>query len=124
MARRKDTPRNGSFKSDFRFEWVTWPEKKIDELTVWLGLNEESLADNIQTLCDRGWKLSVSENQQTGRYVASLTDKWGRKGCKNIAWGIEHGQIGKAILGAAYYALEVIGEGISENEREEIEDAW
>lgn len=124
MPRRGSNNTNGTTKRDFRFEWVNYSEKMLDELRGWIANNEDSLEETLLDLMEAGWKLSISENHQTGRMVASITDKAGRKGCDNACWGIEHSNVTSAILGAAYYAIEVIGDGMPENERGNVVDTW
>lgn len=111
MARRKTKSKANSGEASFRYEWVSWSPKQLDELRGWLEGNDDTLEASIQRICDEGWKVSTSENQRTGRYLVSITDKWDRKGCSNISWGIEHSSLVSAILGAVYYATEVIGDG-------------
>lgn len=119
--------RNGSKPSadnGFRFEWVQWSTTQLDDLRAWLRGNEDSLGATQRALCDSGWKLSISENQRTGRYLASITDKWGRKGCAGVAWGIEHSDLEAAIFGAYYYATEIIGDGLDEGMAGTVDDMW
>lgn len=111
-------------RAPFQFEWVSWSEQKLDELRAWISNSDNSLEDHLSLLADRGWKVSLSENQQTGRYLVSLTDKWEREGCANRSFGIEHREIAAAISGAVFYATEVIGEGFTGQDNRNVDDLW
>lgn len=124
MPRRNNKTSRNKKQSNFRFEWVSWSESRLAELRGWIEGTDDTLEKQIQRLADNGWKLSFSENQQSGRYLASLTDKWDREGCAGVSFGIEHGNVTSAILGAVYYATEVIDNGFDTEERQTEDDLW
>lgn len=124
MARRKERNTAEDKSPAYRFVWVDWNTKQLTELRAWLDGNETSCVDGIQALSDDSWKLSISENQRSGRYLASLTDKGGRKGCAGVSFGIEHSDLTSAIMGAVYYAQEIIGVGIEANNQRSMDDLW
>lgn len=124
MARRERQKNNPNRQSAFQFEWVNWTPAQLTELRAWLDGNEDSLGQSLQAACDSGWKISISENQRSGRLLVSLTDKAGRTGCAGRGWGIEHSDLTAAILGAVYYATEIIGNGIEEASGGNMDDLW
>lgn len=124
MPRRSGTGGDRTGTNSFRYEFVHWTPQQLMELRGWLSGNDNALESSLIDVVDKGWKLSISENKQTGRYLVSITDKWGRPGCKGISFGIEHSEVSAAIMGAIYYAVEIIGEGITEGDRQTVDDDW
>ncbi|AXH78637.1 MAG: hypothetical protein [Circular genetic element sp.] len=117
-------PKSKSAKNNFRFEFVNWSQPKLDELRLWLEGNKDTLEQTLENMSNRGWKLSISENQRSGRHMVSISDKWGRPGCTNVSYGFEHTNLVSAILGAVYYATEVIDLGDGGDEQETDDDLW
>lgn len=109
MARKNGNNGNaGSGNPGFEFIWVSWNEKQLAGLKKWHASHEHTLEMCLQSLCDTSWKTSISTNGRSGRYLVSITDKGGRKGCDHRSWGVEHSDLMAAVVGAFYYATEII----------------
>jgi len=124
MPRKSRSDRPEGSSGTFRFVWVDWNTKQLTELRGWLEGNTLAVVDAIQHLSDESWKISISENKRTGRYLVSITDKGGRQGCTSVSFGIEHSDLTSAILGAVYYATEIIGTGLAEGDHGSMDDLW
>lgn len=124
MARRKSGNSSRSNGSSFQFIWVDFTDKQLVELRAHVSSPELTLEKCLYSLVEKGWKVSISENRQSGRFLVSITDKWDRQGCSGITWGVEHSDLISAVYGADFYAEEIIGDGIEGVIGNVGEDKW
>lgn len=124
MARKPSTKSRQSNASNFRFEYVHWSDAQLTALRKHLSSSVVSVDDTMLNIVESGWKISVSQHEQSGRYIVSLTDKWQRPGLAGITFGIEHGDFVAAIRGACFYADTILDNGIQSKDTEGMVDLW
>jgi len=124
MARKRSSKGGSGSSVGFKFVSIKWSEQQLGEVRKWIinyaGMGTKALAEVV----DRGWKVSLSQHPQTGRYLATITDKLGRPGCAKCCFVVEHGSLDNAVIGALYAASEILDEGAVGNPIVDIEDDW
>lgn len=124
MARRLNKEDTKAGPGGYSFVYVDFSSNQLESLKKWLAGNERAAIDLLQHVVDSGWKVSVSQHQQTDRYLVTLTDKWHRPGCSKTSYCVEHSDLENAILGATYAATEIYDEGDKTSRKKTKEDAW
>ncbi len=124
MASRRKRKSSSGGGSAFKFVPIRWSESQLDGVRKYVvdyaGMGTKAIA----SVCDRGWKLSISQHPQTGRYLATITDKLGRAGCGHCCFIVEHGSLDNAVIGALYAAIELLDDGAEGNLMVDTEDDW
>lgn len=124
MGKRKGGSVNKGPRNGFRFVQVKWSEGQLHAVRKWVvdyaGMGTKAISE----VCERGWKLSVSQHPQTARFLATITDKFGRPGCSNCCFIVEHSVLENAVIGALYAATELFDDGVIENPMVDSIDDW
>lgn len=122
---RKNSDRNTpTTPNTFRFVNISSSKSELEKISKALGKPKPISSEDLYAITDAGWKLSISQHQQHGYYTASLTDKTGRKGCKNTCFTVNHNDLDTALRAATFCATELLNEGYQDAEGPGIDVDW
>lgn len=124
MARNGNNKPGSSRSTGFQFIYIKWSDSQLDALRKWYSSEDRAFTELLYLIVSSGWKVSVSEHTQTGRILATLTDKWDRPGCDNCCFCIEHSTVDGAVKGAFYAASELLHKGSSATKGDADSDLW
>ena len=124
MPRKKPSGRSKGAGAGFKFHVVQWSPDQLQAVRKWIADYSGVVGEMLSNLCDAGWKVSMSQHPQTGRYLATITDKLSRPGCSNCCFIIEHNDLENAIIGACFAASELFEEGAEGSLVVDVEDDW
>lgn len=124
MTRRKTGNDSRKTTASFRFVDFTTDRNQIEKISKALGENRSITGDDLYSLTDAEWKLSISQHKEHGYYTAALTDKKGRKGCSNKCFVVHHNDLDTAIRAAIYIGVEILDAGYEDEKGPKVGVDW
>lgn len=122
MSKNGSSGRGRKPQPGYRIEYVRFSNAQVEGLQSYLGFSDVSIIDELDQLCDDGWKISMSAVKDTDRRLISLTDKGDRPGCKGLVQCVEHSSLRSALSAIIYLAKDVCSEGCQDYS--DTDDGW